>query len=307
MASPRPSQRAPFGPTLALAVTLAVAAFAVVMPLVMGAVAPVVLPAPFPAQNQRAETLSYLLAFGVILPLRRRRRATAVRRDRRRPERRRPERAHGRAGGGAGGGAGRGQGRRPARGAGRRRTSCSPPRRPGGSAPGSCWRAPRAPGRGRRCWRSSAALRRSWALAALALLVALLCFAYLPSISVPGLVLCGLAAAAVAIAVHARVQVGRLPRRWGLAADLAALGALLLLVPDLVIFRPEEAAGDLAVGARDGHHRSSTTTSCSGRPTRCSTATRCSPGPRRSTASPASTCWRPGSRSRRSATARSGC
>ena len=33
MASPRPSRRAPFGPTLALTVTLAVAAFAVVMPL----------------------------------------------------------------------------------------------------------------------------------------------------------------------------------------------------------------------------------------------------------------------------------
>ena len=38
------------------------------MPLVMEALAPVVLPAPFPAQHQRAETLSYLLAFGVILP-----------------------------------------------------------------------------------------------------------------------------------------------------------------------------------------------------------------------------------------------
>src|SRR4051794_17880275 len=69
MASPRPNQRAPFGPTVALAVTLAVAAFAVVMPLVMDALAPVILPPPFPAQHQRAETLSYLLAYGAILPL----------------------------------------------------------------------------------------------------------------------------------------------------------------------------------------------------------------------------------------------
>src|SRR3954452_4093124 len=69
MVSRRPSQRAPFGPTLGLAVTLAVAAFAVVMPLVMTALPPVVLPAPFPAQHQRGATLSYLLAFGVILPL----------------------------------------------------------------------------------------------------------------------------------------------------------------------------------------------------------------------------------------------
>src|SRR5215207_9149221 len=69
MVSPRPSQRAPFGPTLALAVMLAIAAFAVVMPLVMGALPAVTLPPPFPPQHQRGETLSYLLAFGVILPL----------------------------------------------------------------------------------------------------------------------------------------------------------------------------------------------------------------------------------------------
>src|SRR5215207_2173455 len=69
MVSPRPSQRAPFGPTLALCVTLAVAAFGVAMPLVMRALPALVLPPPFPAQHQRAETLSYLLAFGVILPL----------------------------------------------------------------------------------------------------------------------------------------------------------------------------------------------------------------------------------------------
>src|SRR5918999_2206970 len=60
--------RAPFGTTVALVVTLAVAAFAVVMPFVALAIEPVELPAPFPSQNQRAETLAYLLAFAVILP-----------------------------------------------------------------------------------------------------------------------------------------------------------------------------------------------------------------------------------------------
>ena len=93
-----------------------------------GRVAPVDLPAPFPAQNQRAETLSYLLAFGVILPARGRRRRDGCARIAAGPNapalivltgvlaagRRR----------------GRGQGRRPARGAGRRqRRPCSPPRR----------------------------------------------------------------------------------------------------------------------------------------------------------------------------------
>ena len=256
MASPRPSQRAPFGPTLALTVTLAIAAFGVVMPLVMEALAPVVLPAPFPAQHQRAETLSYLLAFGVILPL-------AVVAGRRLCD---------------------------AIAAGPNAAALSVltgvlagallaalvavkvsgrlAEKDGVDvvlAAAAAWwlgaglvlaRATRA-----RAWPALLALERrapvAWALAALALLVALVCFTYLPSISVPGLVLCGLAGAAV-IAAYERVRIGRLPRGWGIAADLAALGVLLLLVPDLVIFRPEEAAGDLSAALETGiiafHH-----------------------------------------------------
>src|SRR5215203_4328573 len=65
----RPSvQRAPFGATVALAATLAVAAFGVVMPLVLTAIRPVSLGSAFPAQNQRAETLTYGLAYVVLLP-----------------------------------------------------------------------------------------------------------------------------------------------------------------------------------------------------------------------------------------------
>jgi peptidoglycan/LPS O-acetylase OafA/YrhL len=256
MASPRPSQRAPFGPTLALTVTLAVAAFAVVMPLLEDTLAPVILPAPFPAQHQRAETLSYLLAFGVILPLSliaARRLCDAIT-------------------------------------AGPNAAALSVLTGVLAVALAAALIAVKVSGRlaqhdgvnvvlaaavvwwlgaglvlaratRARPWPVLLALERRarvvWALAAIALLIALVCFASLRSISVPGLVLCALAAGA-AIAVHARVRIGRLPRRWGVAADLAALGALLLLVPDLVIFRPEQAAHDLSVALETGiiqfHH-----------------------------------------------------
>src|SRR4051812_18175601 len=256
MVSPRPSQRAPFGPTLGLAVTLAVAAFAVVMPLVMSTLRPVVLPAPFPPQHQRGETLSYLLAFGVILPL-----AVAAARwlcD----------------------------------------VVAAGPNAPAlsaltgvlAAALAAALVAVRLAGRleqedgvkvvlaaavvwwlgaglllarasRTRPWPPLLALGRrglaAWGLAAVAGLLALLCFAYLHSISLPGLGVCALAAAA-AIAVHGGVRIRRLPRGWGVAADLAALGALLLLVPDLVIFRPEEAARSLSVALETGiiqfHH-----------------------------------------------------
>jgi hypothetical protein len=104
-------------------------------------------------------------------------------------------------------------------------------------------------------WPPLLALRRRgaavWALAAVALLVALLCFAYLGSISLPGLLLGALAAGA-ATAAYGRVRLGRLPRRWGLAVDVVALGVLLALVPDLVIFRPEAAAHDLSAALETG-------------------------------------------------------
>jgi hypothetical protein len=256
MVSRRPSQRAPFGPTLGLAVTLALAAFAAVMPLVMSVLPPVVLPAPFPAQHQRGETLSYLLAFGVILPL-----AVAAARwlcD--------------------------------AIAAGPNAPALSALTGVLAAALAAALVAVRLAGRleqedgvkvvlaaavawwlgaglllarasGTRPWPPLLALGRrtlaAWALTAVAGLLALLCFADLHSISLPGLVVCALAAA-TAIAVHRRVRIGRLPRGWGVAADLVALGALLLLVPDLVIFRPEEAARNLSVALETGiirfHH-----------------------------------------------------
>src|SRR5215212_2248332 len=58
-----------YGTTVALAVTLAVAVFLVLMPAIGLAVPGTDLPAPFPDQHQDAETLSFLTAFVVALPL----------------------------------------------------------------------------------------------------------------------------------------------------------------------------------------------------------------------------------------------
>ena len=54
---------------MALAALLAVAAFMVVMPLVMASTPAVELGAPLAPQHQRGETLSYLLGFAVLCPL----------------------------------------------------------------------------------------------------------------------------------------------------------------------------------------------------------------------------------------------
>ncbi len=62
--------RAPFGPTLALTVTLAVACFAVVLGCVELIVNPEPLPPPFDlGQNQTIENGLYLTGFALILPL----------------------------------------------------------------------------------------------------------------------------------------------------------------------------------------------------------------------------------------------
>lgn len=66
---PQMTSRAPFGPTLALTLTLAVACFAVVLPVVMLLTSPVPLPAFNAEENQKAESLLYVAAFAVILPL----------------------------------------------------------------------------------------------------------------------------------------------------------------------------------------------------------------------------------------------
>ena len=183
--------------------------------------------------------------------------AAACRRDRRRAERRRAERAHGRAGGGAGGGADRGQGLRPARAAATASRSCSPPRRSGGSARARAGARRARPRRGRRCWRSSAALRRRgrwprsrcWSRCCASRTSprsacrASCCARSPPPPRSPPTGACGSGGCRGA---------GASRPIWRRSASL------LLLVPDLVIFRPEEAAGDLAVALETGiiqfHH-----------------------------------------------------
>lgn len=60
--------RAPFGPTLALTVAVAVGAFALIAPLALGLIEPTQLRPPFGEQNQDAETLLFIAAFALILP-----------------------------------------------------------------------------------------------------------------------------------------------------------------------------------------------------------------------------------------------
>ena len=68
-ATPEAAGQAPFAPTLALTVTLAFAAIAIVIGVVLIVDRPTALGPVLPAQNQDAETLLYLLSFLVILPL----------------------------------------------------------------------------------------------------------------------------------------------------------------------------------------------------------------------------------------------
>jgi hypothetical protein len=61
--------QAPFGPTLALVAAVSVGAFLVIAPLARWILPATALPAPFPAHHQDAETLVFVLAFVVILPV----------------------------------------------------------------------------------------------------------------------------------------------------------------------------------------------------------------------------------------------
>ena len=74
-----------------------------------------------------------------------------------------------------------------------------------------------------------------------AVLGALLCFAALDSITPGALVAAALAGAAVLV-IHGRRRAFRLAGGWGAVADGLILAVLLLAVPDLVIFRPEQVA-----------------------------------------------------------------
>ena len=61
--------RAPFGPTLALVLTTSVGAFFLIAPLARWVLPTTDVPAPFPDHHQDAETLLFVFAFAVLLPL----------------------------------------------------------------------------------------------------------------------------------------------------------------------------------------------------------------------------------------------
>ena len=252
------SGRAPLGATLALVMALATAAFGIVMPLVMHVVPGTTLPAPFPEQHQHGETLTYLGFYVVLVPL-------AVLVGRRVADRvaRGPNavllgplaavlvallaagvfavRAAGRVVGHDG-----------------VLTVL---------AASVVWWALAAPLLARaaaaRPWPRAAALVRAgppralWGLAAVVVLAALACFAHRDSISLPVLVAGALVAVALVAAVD-RAGARRVPRAAAVAVDVVAVAALLLAVPDLVVFRPEEARTSLAAALETGiiqfHH-----------------------------------------------------
>jgi hypothetical protein len=241
MATPRPGQRAPFGPTLALTVILAVAGFALLMPLVMMLSPPKRLPAPFPPQHQTGETRVYLLAFVLILP------SALV------GGRRLAERFAGTSllpltallaallaiaviAAKGSGTLGFGDGVRTVL-----------------LAAVLWWAAALVLLLAERRGALTVAARHATLLvgaAAILTFVALLCFVTLRSVSRTVLALGALAVAA-AVAAYLRRGPSRLERGWRIAIDVAVLGAVLLLVPDLVILRPEQAA-DPAIGVETG-------------------------------------------------------
>ena len=61
--------RAPFGPTLALVLTTSVGAFFLIAPLARWVLPTTDVPAPFPDHHQDAETLLFVFAFAVLLPV----------------------------------------------------------------------------------------------------------------------------------------------------------------------------------------------------------------------------------------------
>ncbi len=234
--------RAPLFAAVALAVVLAAAGWGLVLGLVMVLDRPTPLPAPFPPQNQDAETLVLLLAYVVVLP------AALLAGNRL------ADAAAGRVGVGAlsvlvaglvvtlvGGlvlvraagvvGAPDGV-----------RTVLVVAVAWSLAAAAVLVRACRAPP-----WRALERLAvhgtGAWALAAVAIPVAVACFAPVRSISPVGLAV-GALVALVAVAADRRM---RLPRAWRIVLELLAVVLLLLAVPDLRIFRPEDAPGSVAI------------------------------------------------------------
>jgi hypothetical protein len=213
-------------PTVALAVVLAAGAFALLMPLVLIVNGPTPLPRPFPPQNQDAETQVYLLTFLVLLPASL---FAAVRLA--------------------------------------ARTSLAAIALLA-AALGAAIAAVKLAGALDRpdgvrtvlvaalAWWVLAAIvlaarvavpaRLAYGLAAAGVGAAVVALTDLDSVSGAGLLVAAVAAAA-AVAAYDRLPVPRLGRRWLVALEVVAVVVLVLAVPDLLIFRPEDAPGNLAV------------------------------------------------------------
>lgn len=212
--------------TIALAVLLAGGAFAVAAPVLLLVAHPAVLPPPLPAQHQRAETASYLLLFGVLLP------GGLL--------------AAGRLAGRAGSTAVAGIL------AALLAAALIAVRLSGALGTGDGLHAVIAAAvvwwvaAGALLARPRPGLARhavaAWAAAAALLLGALLCLSDLSSIS-PGALIAGLLVAAGAVALYERAPGRRLPRAAGVAADVVLLVLLVLVIPDLLIFRQDQPGG----------------------------------------------------------------
>jgi hypothetical protein len=230
------------GTILLLATALGIAAFAVLAAVVLAVTSPTVLAPPLGEQHQNAETILYLAAFGLILPvsvLLAQRIATRVE-----------------AGPNAAG--------LPALAWGltaallavlvAAKASSRLPWGDGigvvaagtgawlGVAAAAIWRAAQ-PRRWGALLRLSRGLTHLQLLTGVFAVIAVLCFADVGSLSL-GVVAVGAIAIPLGLAAYSRWRGRSLPRRAGALADAAIVVLILLVVPNLVIFRPEQAATD---------------------------------------------------------------
>ena len=251
-AAPEPRAEPPVGATVAVAVLLAVACFATLLPLMLIVNRPTPLPAPFEPQNQDAETLLYLLAYLAILPAS----LIAGRRLAGRTDTATVALLAGVLGGLVGavklsGAIGGPDGVRTVL-----------------AAMVAWWllagvafvRPPRLPP------------HAATAVAAAGIGAGVLALTDLDSVSATALVL-GAIAAAAAVAAYGRVRVPRLAGPWATALKVAVVALLLLAVPNVVIFRPEDRRA--AVRSRSTRRSCAFTRTSSSAPrTRCSAARR---------------------------------
>ncbi len=239
------TQAAAFAPTLALVVVIALAGFGTLMALVLLVNHPSPLPPPFPAQNQDAETLLYVLAFVLVLPL-------ALLSGTRVADR--IAASPGAAGLSALVGALAG-----ALAAAFLLVKLSTTL-PWTDGVGTVLVATLV------WWLvASVALRRAadprgwpallrladhevaiWVLTGVLLLGDLLCLTVLSSVSPVGAAV-GVLVGALLFIASERLRVPAPPRLWRVAIDVAVVVLVLLAVPDLVVVSPEQAAGNLSV------------------------------------------------------------